>query len=413
MKGMVKQMSKLKKQISKIISYVYPRYVFHLEILAIVLVFIFALLIRLNFVFNMNHPELVTDAYNYDVMTKQFLDKGFLGYLSDEPNAVITPGFPLFLSIIYSIFGYENGSPLTQVRVIQSILGSLTCILMYLIGKKIKNRKVGLITAISYAIYPAFAWSNSLILTETLYNFLFFLYFYVQLIVLDKKTPVLSVICGILFAAAVLVRPLVFPLLVVPFIYDYIIHKDKRIIKSFLFTAAGTLLLMIPWWIRNIVTLNKFILLATQTGNPLIAGAFPYYSADISKYNVENQFLSGIKYIMEGFITQPLLYLKWFTIGKFNYIFGTAWFHPPEDFTFLRSLWLFHYVIISLGWLGVVFSIIKNRHVLISIFIILLTGLQLLFVPEWRYAYSIIPFLMLLMASLIDYILWSSKPSDT
>ena len=38
-------------------------------------------------------------------MAKNFLENGFLGYgigeIAKEPNAYITPGYPLFLSFIY------------------------------------------------------------------------------------------------------------------------------------------------------------------------------------------------------------------------------------------------------------------------------------------------------------------------
>lgn len=44
-------------------------------------------------------------------MARQFLDKGFLGYMSSRPNAYITPGYPLFLALIYKLYGYAQGVP--------------------------------------------------------------------------------------------------------------------------------------------------------------------------------------------------------------------------------------------------------------------------------------------------------------
>lgn len=385
---------------------------FILEALGIALLFLIALLIRFKFVFGLNHPDLVTDAFNYDVMTRQFLDKGFLGYMSDKPNAYITPGYPFFLAAIYWIFGYKTASPLLQVRIIQSIFGALTCIVVYFLGRKLKNKKTGFIAAFAYALYAPFAWSNTLILTESIYNFFFLLYFYLQIKILESKSRWQSFVCGLVFATAVLIRPLIFPLLVIPFLYQYFIasRRDKRVISIFLYTLAGVLLLMIPWWIRNVVVMDKFILLATQTGNPLIAGTFPYYeNIDTSRYNVPNQTIEGLRLILHGFLTQPLLYLKWFTIGKWNFIFSYPWYYVPVEFTFLRSIWLLHYWVIVLGWLGVLFSLVKNRLRLIGIWAVLLTGLQLLFVPEARYAYSILPLLMILMGYITDYLFFSSK----
>ncbi|MDP4180104.1 MAG: glycosyltransferase family 39 protein [Bacillota bacterium] len=384
--------------------------------LSLAAVFLVALYLRLDFVLNMNHPPLKNDAYNYDVMAKNFLDNGYIGYTDSyslhrpalKPNAVITPGYPLFLSAIYTIFGYKNGSPLMAVRIIQAFLGALTCILIYLLGKRVKNRKAGLISAALYALYPSFVWATTLILTETLYNFFFVLYLYLQLTLLDNiKSKKNALLCGLIFAVAVMVRPTVMPLIVIPFIYKYIKERDISIIKTFCYTCIGIVIIMLPWWTRNLISLHKLVLLATQTGNPLIAGTFPYYqNIDASKYNVPDQVKAGISYIIEGFRTQPILYLKWFTIGKFTFLFKNPWFNPPQEFTSLTNLQMLHSFIICFGWFGVVLSFIRRRYVLISLFIILLTGLQLLFVPETRYAQSIIPLLIILTANIVDHLLF-------
>lgn len=375
-------------------------------------IFFAALFFRLYYVLTVNHPPLKNDAYNYDVMARNFLDNGYLGYTDSyslhraalKPNATITPGYPLFLSVVYYICGYKSGSPLDAVRVIQAILGALTCLLMYLLGKRVKSRAVGIISAILYAVYPSFIWATSLILTETLYNFFFILYLYIQLVLLENiNSKKKSILCGLIFSAALMVRPAAFPLVVVPFIYKYFIDRKTNVLKPLLFTCAGMLVLMIPWWIRNVINLQKFVFLATQTGNPLIAGTFPYFqNIDLSKYNVDNQLKAGLGYIIEGFKTEPLLYLKWFTIGKFKFIFRSQWLYLPEGVSMFNGLKLVHVFIVSFGWFGVLFSFIRRKYMLISIFVIMLTALQLLFVPEARYAHSIMPLLIILTAGIID-----------
>jgi hypothetical protein len=75
----------------------------------------------------------------------------------------------------------------------------------------------------------------------------------------------------------------------------------------------------------------------------------------------------------------------------------------------MNSFILFHFLVIICGWVGTLFCIIKNKLRIISIFAILLTLMQLMFVPEARYAYSIIPLLMIMMAYLLNYIFFDSK----
>lgn len=380
------------------------------EVIVVIILIVFALLLRFKFVFGMNHPPLLTDAHNYDVMAKQLLDKNVFGYMTDKSSAYVTPGYPFFLAAIYYVFGNGEASPLLQVRVVQAILGALTCFIVYLIGKRLKNVTVGLIAGFAYAIYPTFAWSPSLILTETIYNFFFMLYIYLQVRIFETKSFKLSFLCGFIFAIAIMIRPVMFPLLVVPFIYHYIVSKDKSTIRIFLYTGIGVLVVMIPWWIRNIIVLHKFIFLATQTGNPFIAGITPYYAKiDISHYYAKNGMLEGSRMLFKGLETQPFLYIKWFTIGKLNYMFGNMWFSPVKGFTFMNSFKLFHFLVIVIGWVGVLFCLVKNRLRIISIFAILLTLMQLMFVPEARYAYSIMPLLMITMAYLLNYLFFDSQ----
>ena len=88
------------------------------EYAAVILILLFYLSIQLYYAFSIPHPPLVYDAHNYDVMARQFLEKGFLGYASTRPNAFTTPGYPLFLAMLYKIFGYSQGSPLMEVRLL-------------------------------------------------------------------------------------------------------------------------------------------------------------------------------------------------------------------------------------------------------------------------------------------------------
>jgi len=344
--------------------------------------------------------ELIYDAHNYDVMVKQLLDKKILGYASESPNAFTTPGFPIFLAIIYKIFGYADGSPVMAVRVIQIILGTLTILFLHLLAKHISNWRVGLITAFFASIYLVAIWVPTTILTETLYTFLFILYLYIQFIAISKKSYVLNFAAGLTLAAAVLVRPLIAPLIVLPYIYYYLINRDKTLLKQFLFNAAGFVLLMMPWWIRNLVVLKKFVLFATQE-DPLLRGTYPY---GIGEENIPytNQKQEAIKRIKEGFTNDFWFYLKWYTIGKFDWLYFKIYYYVDDAVTTLRSLLPLHNFYVWFGWVGVALAAVKKELRLIALYIVLLTGAQLIFVATSRYSYPLMHLLILLSAYIID-----------
>lgn len=381
-----------------------------LECTLIGLILVFAFLLKLYYLYRTNpQPPIQFDAYHYDLMTKQFLEKGFLGYASSRPNAFTTPGYPLFLAFIYKIFGYTNGSPLTQVRIIQIVLSTLTVGLLYLLARHISNRRVGLIAAFFSSVYLVSLWVPTLILTEALYTFLFVLYLYLQFTAIDYKSGFLNFLAGLALAAAVLVRPAIAPLIVLPYIYYYLVTRDKWLFKGFFLNLCGFVLLMLPWWIRNIITLKKLVLLATQE-DPLLKGTYPYEEG-IGAAPLLNQKQEAIRRIKEGFATQPLYYLKWYTVGKFDFIFFKVFYYVNEKITTLRWTLPIHQFFVWFGWVGVFFSAIKKELRLIALYVVILTLIQLVFVATARYAYPIVQLLILLTAYIIDTLFFKEKRS--
>jgi 4-amino-4-deoxy-L-arabinose transferase-like glycosyltransferase len=381
-------------------------------ILLLALIIALALYLRLKFVFAVEHPPLRehSDPYNYDIMVKQFLAHGFLGYLSSQPNAYVTPGYPLFLALLYRLLGYSQGSPLQAVMVVQAVAGALTAGLMYFIGKEIKNPRVGLTAAFLAAVYPSFVWAPTLLLTEVLYTFFFMLYFYIQLLHLKKPAPVLGVLTGLLFGAAVLIRPAAAPLLVVPYLYHF--YRTKALLPSlqiFGHALAGFVIVMLPWWIRNVVTLHQMIFLATQTWNPLLAGAYPHFTGIEKMPDNVRSTREIFSFILHGFLTQPLLYLKWYTIGKFQIIFSNMWYDLDLRYSYLRSIYFLHHFIYVPGWMGAFFAFRREEIRLPALFVFLLTAIQLMFIPTTRYAFTIMPLLILLASYLVNHLFWPDQ----
>lgn len=348
--------------------------------------------------------ELNHDTLNYHNMANNFIEKGVLGYSTkgkaEVPNAYITPGYPLFLSAVYSVFGSTEAEDIYAVKVIQAILSSLTILLVFLIGEKIMNKLVGIIAAIFMLLYPSFLVVSALHLTETLYTFLFILYLYLQITAFIKNKKWLHLITGLSFGIAVMVRPAIFPMFIVIYLYKIIIEKDKKnTFISMLFFLAGLLTVMLPWWIRNYVLFGKIILLCTQTGNPLIAGAYPPEFAPRAYPPIEEQLSAAINAILTGFREHPKEYIKWFTIDKLNLIFKNVYlidFLPK-----LKPMIILHYFCVILGGIGIFAGTLSKNARIIAAYAIMTIGVQLLFVPESRYAFPIMPMLMLLSSYLL------------
>ena len=183
-----------------------------LNALGILIVLVLGFVMRYYAIHNYDYI-LTYDAYNYHNMAKQFLSDGILGYKPDvpsgEPNAYVTPGYPLFLSAIYAISPDENAG-VYYVKIVQAVLGTLTALLAYLTARKLGGQLAGWIVLILMIVYPTYIAMPLFLLTETLYTFLFLLYVYLQVLAFEKNKTSLYFWTGIVFGLAVMVRPGVF-----------------------------------------------------------------------------------------------------------------------------------------------------------------------------------------------------------
>ena len=93
----------------------------------IILGLLLALIIRLGFVYfkvGFNSTSyLFSDEKKYHRIAVYILDNGQL-----PQTAYIPPGYPLFISALYYVFGTNP----RIVRIFQSILGTLTCLILFL-----------------------------------------------------------------------------------------------------------------------------------------------------------------------------------------------------------------------------------------------------------------------------------------
>lgn len=363
--------------------------------------------------------KLYGDALNYHFMARQLVEDGIYGYAlgrkSGAPNAYITPGYPLFLSAVYAVVT-DPYFKITAVRAIQVVVGALSCGLAFLfIRRFLKHDGIALLTALLMAVYPPYIQSPWQILTEVWSLATMLLYFWLTTVGLETRKAGYNFAAGLVFAVHVLIRPVMLPLIAVPYIYALLTwYKNdwRALIKAGLQTAAGLVLLMLPWWIRNYIVLNQMIITATGSANPLLAGTYPYMK-DLFKdflaqgYKSQDQGWYARKRIIEGFTRQPLLYLKWYTFGKTGFMFETPWLYQQlhQAPLIYKGNLIFQKVLNWSGFIGLVAGLFVHPVMrFITIYSALFLSLYLIFIPMNRYAYQLMFFVMLGTAFLIYYI---------
>lgn len=388
------------------------------------LIFLLALGLRAGvFLKQMNNMTLSYDPRNYWIMSHQLVDEGIYGYAYDNPsgvsNARVMPGYPLFLAAVYKILG-DKYLQITAVRLLQVIISSFSVLLGFVFVKKaFKSNLTALLTALFMAVYPTYVLSTVMLLTETMALFTMLLYFCLALYAFESGKKIINLITGVAFGLHLMIRPALLPLFIFPFIF-YLLSGGWRkrssyislqtLATMFLLQLIGMIIVMAPWWIRNIITLGTFILTAEGSGNPFLAGTYPYfqdYFLDVTEEirgNNDNQMAHGIKRIVQGLKTDPILYIRWFTLGKTAYMFNEPYLNRLLMNSRVPSL-VIHFSTLIPGVLGVVVHAIKSlKSFWFYFYGLAILGLQLMFVPDPRFAYLLMFFIIVGASHLISSI---------
>lgn len=371
-----------------------------------------ALLIRLAFLRQLNPPgALAGDAANYDAMVHRLLAGKGYGYWPEGPDAYVTPGFPVFLAGLYALFGPEP-SPLGAVRAAQAVLGAATAAAFALLGRRLAGPVAGWTTGALVATYPPFVWSTAAILTEVLALFAFSFFLLAHQAFWESPSRAKGLVAGALLGAAALVRPPFALLLVVlpaaraleRLLNRWALAPAIRATGGYAWLAAGFCLAMLPWWVRNAVTLHQVVLFATQAANPILGGVDPYFRnpAVFNGIGRHEQLRAAVRLTAEGFRAEPWLYLKWFTVGKLWYTFGEPYAGGVDNRGFLAALAQpLHWATVGLGASGLLLVRRQRRLLPVAASALALTLAQLAFIPQYRYAYPVMALLAVLTGALV------------
>lgn len=131
-------------------------------------VFLLAFLVRAGYVRVQDPaPARQGDAVEYHAYAENLLAHGeFRGFHEDRASRM--PGYPLFLSGVYALFG----SSTTAVLLAQCVLGALTCLLLYVLAASLLSPPWPLLCGLAGALYYDLILVDSQLLSESLYCFL-------------------------------------------------------------------------------------------------------------------------------------------------------------------------------------------------------------------------------------------------
>ncbi|WP_156158173.1 hypothetical protein [Gordoniibacillus kamchatkensis] len=112
---------------------------------------------------------------------------------------------------------------------------------------------------------------------------------------------------------------------------------------------------------------------------------------------------------MENF--QNPTFIKWIIFGKINYFWRIPWVENGSIAHFFEKIRNpMHIILVIVGWSGIIVSIIKRKKVqLISLIILYYFFLHQVFLAIPRYAFPIMPFIILMSSFTIKEVVEGGK----
>lgn len=252
------RLSALSKCIFPLSNYIlYTGYMFYKDLFTrrLILITLFLRLTVLGYVLFLN-PLGTTfftfpDSLNYTHPAHTLLEQGtLLEAYTNRPLTFRTPGYPLFLAIIWGIFGQSNAAVAFWQIILSTALIALSYQAARVFLSQTAARAAALLCAVS-TVYWAYSFAY---LSDVLFAFLITSYLLAALLYIPKTKIAFLLWASLLLTAAVFVRPVAYNMLFISLCL-LVIHHRKDGVKKIAKTAAVLLLPFLlctgAWQLRN------------------------------------------------------------------------------------------------------------------------------------------------------------------
>jgi 4-amino-4-deoxy-L-arabinose transferase-like glycosyltransferase len=243
-------------------------------LIALALIVVVGLGLRANAVVN-PVAEPSDDSRAYYALSKALYEEGSFGGPTFRDSSDWSPGAPLlYAASFYATGGAREGT----ARIVEALLGAAAILVVFLLGKRLGGRGVGLLAAFAVAVYPPFIHSTGELTSE-------------PPAILTLPTAVLAflwageqerlrawLLPGLLLGLTAMFRP------------EYLFVAAAFVVLAAIrvgaargwrpgLAGAGLLILalalpIVPWTIRNVDALGRVVPISTGSGKALYVGTF-------------------------------------------------------------------------------------------------------------------------------------------
>lgn len=267
----------------------------------------------------------------------------FLGMVTQYAIADFhPPGWFMILWLWGKIFGYSE----VTVRMPSVIFGTLSIYVIYLIGKKLISKKIGLLAALLLAINPLHIYYSQ---EARMYAFAALavvvnIYLLINLFKGDKVSLIFLIMSNFTILLSDYIAYFIFPAQLIFLLF----LNRKEILKKWVMAMAGALFLGV-WWLP--VFLRQLDIGSTASSNlptwKFVAGAFDFKTIPLTFIKFIIGRISLANKILYGFLLLPLVSLFGYLVFKgirnlnnFSKILLVSWVFVPLVIATIISIFI-------------------------------------------------------------------------
>lgn len=228
-------------------------------------------------VFAFEQTGAVHGSGAFDTYAVNLINTGIYGLTPGVPDAILPPGYSLFLTGIYSLFGRSA----LAVGVVHITFDLLSITMLVEIGRRLfRNAWIGWIAGVLYAFYPYLIFQN-LTLIDTPFFMALFYALILALIGLRERTPldrttwILAILAGVLLGLTALVRPNVVPFTAFVTLWFLFRRSFAQTVIRLVPVALISLMVVLPLFVRNTNLYGTSVTFSVNSGSNFYQGNNP------------------------------------------------------------------------------------------------------------------------------------------
>jgi hypothetical protein len=290
-------------------------------------------LLILSYYFPVVHSMISErDAIGYLQLARNIWEFQEFRFATGGPTAFRMPGYPIYLAL--TSVSVNSHLPAQVIQIFSDII---SIFIVYILSRRLfGDRSIPLLGAFFLAIHPTLALSSISIYPETLSSII--LVFTILILIEFRDRWVAGLIASILLAAAIYLKTsnasVAFALITI-YSMNYLVSNSIK--KNSVFLALlpyiMIVLLLLPWIIRNFLTIESFVPLTTSYGINLWGGNNPL--ADGGYVSNERYVVRGMNEVESNYFYKRRAY-EWISEnpGQFIYLI------PKKAFRFFSPFYL-------------------------------------------------------------------------